>query len=198
VRLFICGSRQLGDQVMSAAVRHEHEIVGVCAPDGDRMIVKAVGLGVAPVTPSKLTPTCVPECDVILAAGCTWYLPMETRDRARLGVLAYHPSLLPIHRGGDAVRWAIHLRERVTGGTLYWMTDRVDAGPIVMQDHVLIRPHEDAKALWARALLPIGVRFFDGAMALWAAGKGLPPAIAQDETLATWEPAFSRPALRPT
>ena len=68
------------------------------------------------------------------------------RARFRLGVLAYHPSLLPAHRGRDATRWAIHMLERVTGGTVYWMDDGVDTCPLEAQDfcHILQLHDEDS------------------------------------------------------
>jgi len=44
--------------------------------------------------------------------------------------LAYLSSLLPRHRGRDAVLWDIHMKESINGGILYWMDDGADKGNI--------------------------------------------------------------------
>ena len=108
---------------------------------------------------------------------------------SRLGVLAYHPSLLPTHRGRDAVRWAIHMRERVTGGTVYWMDEGVDTGPVEDQDFCHILPGETPTELWRRALAPLGLRLLTETVARLAAG-GQPRMTPQDARVATFEPAF--------
>lgn len=53
----------------------------------------------------------LPSCDMAVAAHCQRYIPSEVRARCGLGVLAYHPSLLPRHRGRDAVRWTPAMRD---------------------------------------------------------------------------------------
>ena len=112
----------------------------------------------------------------------------------RLGAIGYHPSLLPLHRGRDAVDWALRMRERITGGTVYWMNDRADAGPVVCQEFCFIRPHDSAEDLWRRDLGPMGVRLLEHAVRLISQGGGT--GTPQDELLATWEPALhARKAL---
>ena len=43
------------------------------------------------------------------------FIGRKTRALSRLGALGYHPSLLPLHRGRDAIRWAVHMRVRCLG-----------------------------------------------------------------------------------
>ena len=107
------------------------------------------------------------------------------------------------HRGRDAVRWAIHDRDRVAGGSIYVLTDNIDAGPVLAQEHALVRPNDTAESLWRRELFPIGVRLIERVLAtLEAAHRAgcLLEAIAsgtpQDEALATWEPSWDRAPLR--
>lgn len=121
------------------------------------------------------------------------YISAEARARASIGTIGYHPSLLPRHRGRDAVRWAVHMREPVTGGTVYWMDDGADTGPIALQDWCLIRPADDAAMLWRRELGPMGVRLLLQAINL--ADQGRLAAVPQDEALATWEPRFKAASL---
>jgi methionyl-tRNA formyltransferase len=131
-----------------------------------------------------------PPGDLVVSAHMHRFVPDPVRARFRLGVLAYHPSLLPTHRGRDAIRWAIHMRERITGGTVYWMDDGADTGPIEAQDFCHILPGETPAELWRRALAPLGVRLLTEAVARLANGEA-PRMVPQDERLATFEPAFT-------
>ena len=117
----------------------------------------------------------IPACDLIVAAHLHDYLPAAIRARARHGVLAYHPSLLPRHRGRDAVRWAIHMREAVTGGTVYLMDDGADTGGIVAQDWCHIHPNDTPESLWRRELAPMGVRLIMAALDTLHTNGALPP-----------------------
>ena len=121
--------------------------------------------------------TQIPACDLIVAAHLHDYLPAAIRARARHGVLAYHPSLLPRHRGRDAVRWAIHMREAVTGGTVYLMDDGADTGGIVAQDWCHIRPDDTPESLWRRELAPMGVRLIMAALDTLHTDGALPHAL---------------------
>lgn len=131
-----------------------------------------------------------PPADLALAAHCHEFIPATVRGRFRLGVLAYHPSLLPRHRGRDAVRWALHMREPVTGGTLYWMDDGADTGPIEAQGFCHILPGDTPAGLWTRELAPLGVKLFTEAVKRLMCGAP-PNRMPQDNRLATFEPAFT-------
>ena len=131
--------------------------------------------------------------DLIVAAHSHDSLGRRTRLRARLGTIGYHPSLLPLHRGRDAVRWTVKMGDRVTGGTVYWLSDALDAGDIAAQDYCFVRPGDTAAELWRRDLFPLGVRLFERVLGDLA--RGVVVRIPQDETLATWEPSWDRPPV---
>jgi len=131
--------------------------------------------------------------DLIVAAHCHCFITPGALAAARLGAIGYHPSLLPRHRGRDAIRWALHMHEQVTGGTVYWMNERADSGPIAAQGWCHIRPDDTPDALWRRELAPMGLRLIGEVLAEIA--WGMITAVPQDEALATWEPAFTRPAF---
>lgn len=162
------------------------EVVAVC-PDTspDRLVSAALDMEIPIVGLDA-----VPACDIGVAAYCQRFIPPCVRERCRLGVLAYHPSLLPRHRGRDAVRWTVTMHDAIAGGSVYWMDDGADTGPLEAQDWCHVLPGEDAASLWRRALAPMGLRLLVDAVARLAAG-GRPRAITQDERVATFEPAFS-------
>lgn len=191
MRVVIFGQKWLAVEVLRQLfLLPRVTVAGVC-PDtgGDRLAEEARLCGI-PVFP----PEAAPPCDLGVAAYCQRYLSAVVRARCDLGVLAYHPSLLPRHRGRDAVRWTIAMRDPVAGGTVYWMDDTADTGPIEAQDWCHVLPGEDAAALWRRELAPIGVRLLVQAVSRLARGEK-PRAAPQDGRVATWEPAFTRQRL---
>jgi len=135
--------------------------------------------------------------DLIVCAHSHDFIGERTRLRARLGGIGYHPSLLPLHRGRDAIRWTIHMRERVTGGTVYRLSNRMDGGNVLAARHVFIRPGDTARELWQRELGPLGVRLLVDVVAR-ISREGYINGAPQDDECATWEPSIDRPpAHRP-
>ena len=167
------------------------QVAAVCAPPGDRLAARA-DLYRVPVL-HKLNAAAMPAgIDLIVAAHSHDFIGERTRQRATWGGIGYHPSLLPIHRGRDAVRWAIRMRERVTGGSVYRLSNRMDGGDVLAQRHVFIRPDDTAEELWRRDLAPLGVELLCQVVAAHAA-TGYQHGTRQDDALATWEPSIDRP-----
>lgn len=216
MNLFIAGQRAFGAAVLEVALKRGHRVLGVSAPawasrpattgepPPDRLRAAAEAAGVPWMPAGTLRAETLPDgVELILAAHAHDFIGRATRLRAVAGAIGYHPSLLPLHRGSDAVRWAVHNRERVTGGSINVLTDNVDAGPIVAQDHVFIRPDDTPETLWRRELFPLGVRLFGqvlDTLAMYDMAGALDEAFAgarhQEEQLATWEPSWERPPLR--
>lgn len=198
--VYLSGSGSFGAAVAEAMSAQGHRIVGVTAPrEGRRGRADHLSLWAErhhlPLT-EKLRPADVPDgTDLLFTAHSHAFVGRLSRARARFA-LGYHPSLLPLHRGRDAVRWQARLGERVVGGTVYHLTDRVDGGPIADQQHVIVPPGLDASTLWHDYLFPLGV-----AMSVQAARDaelGVVECAPQDDRLATWEPSFdSEPLYRP-
>jgi methionyl-tRNA formyltransferase len=81
----------------------------------------------------------------------------------------------------------------VTGGTVFWLNDTVDGGPVAAQEHVFIPAGWDAETLWRERLQPLGVELLRNTLRDIAAGRLV--RIPQDHGIATWEPALDPPAL---
>jgi methionyl-tRNA formyltransferase len=170
----------------------------VSAPAGDRLTFAAERHGATVIPAGTLKAETMPDgVDLIVAAHSHDFIGERTRLRARWGGIGYHPSLLPLHRGRDALRWVIRMRERVTGGSVYRLSNRMDGGDILAQRHVFIRPDDTAEELWRRDLAPLGVDLLRDVVQRFAR-EGYVQGTAQDESLATWEPSIDRPpAFRP-
>ena len=203
MNVFLCGQKQFGASVLEAVAK-KYKILGVSSPafaghlstDGsqifDRVRATAERLRI-PWQPQVRADSLPAGTDIIVAAHSHDFIGRKTRAKAKFGAIGYHPSLLPLHRGRDAVRWAIHGGDRVAGGSVYWLTDSIDAGPIAAQEHVFVRPGETVDTLWREQLAPLGVRLLLKTLA--DLDRGLAVRVPQDERCATWEPSFDRPPL---
>jgi len=67
-------------------------------------------------------------------------------------VVNIHPSLLPAFPGLDAQRQAWEHGVKVSGATVHLVEEALDAGPIVMQEAVEVRPGDTPDMLAARIL----------------------------------------------
>ena len=201
MRIYLCGQKTFGAETLLMLRRLGHEIVGVSAPresrDGrtDRLWFAAAKFALPLLPAGELRAATLPEgVDLIVCAHSHDFVGRATREKSRLGGIGYHPSLLPLHRGRDAIRWTLKMGERVTGGTVYWLSDGIDAGSIAAQEWCFVRPGDTAQTLWRRELLPLGLRLFE--QTLGDVEGGTLVQIPQDEALATWEPSFNPPPLR--
>jgi phosphoribosylglycinamide formyltransferase 1 len=67
-------------------------------------------------------------------------------------ILNIHPSLLPAFPGLDAQQQALEHGVRITGCTVHFVDEQLDAGPIILQAAVSVRDDDDADSLSARIL----------------------------------------------
>lgn len=198
ISVLLAGQKWFGAEVFRRLRElRDVAIVAVSSPrsEPDRLTSLADLYGV-PVIPSGMlrAEAVPPGVDLIVAAHSHDFIGEKTRLRARYGGIGYHPSLLPLHRGRDAVRWAVRMREPVTGGTVYRLTNRVDGGEVLAQSHVFIHRDDTAETLWRRDLGPLGIRLLAETVARFAL-EGYLVGTPQDESLATWEPSYDRPPM---
>jgi methionyl-tRNA formyltransferase len=200
MNILLCGQKSFGATVLDALVSAGFRVVGAFCPapasaDPDRLHMAADRLDV-PVL-HGLRAARVPDgVDLIVCAHSHDFVSDAVIRRARFGAIGYHPSLLPRHRGRDAIEWTIRMRDPVAGGSVYWLTDRVDGGPLAACRHVLVRPRDTASDLWQRALFPMGVSMLAECCGDVAAGRLV--RVPQDEACATWEPSIRRAPLHTT
>ena len=83
--------------------------------------------------------------------------------------LNIHPSLLPAFRGLHPHAQALEAGVRVAGATVHFVSEDMDAGPIVAQGAVPVLPGDDEDALSAR-ILAMEHRLFPLALRLVATG----------------------------
>jgi methionyl-tRNA formyltransferase len=170
----------------------------VAVPPQDKYYDKLKGLALLYKVPvildaEKLTAADLPTgTELVVAAHAHHYISQKLLAQTKYGGIGYHPSLLPRHRGRDAVRWAIAMHEPYAGGTVYRLSDKVDSGDILLQQFIHVGRSWDYHKLWA-VLFPMGVQLLVEAVRLIE--TGMAASIPQDEQFASWEPAYD-PTIR--
>src|SRR3546814_5174240 len=66
------------------------------------------------------------------------------------------PAPLPRLRGRGVIPWTILANEPITAGTLFWIDDGADSGPILEQAFFHVAPDETAASLYARHMRALG------------------------------------------
>lgn len=199
MKIFICGQRSFGKAVLKRLYEDGHEIVGVAPPPQKRLKDKMVGYAQLKGIPivsdcEKLVSDNIPDgTELVISAHSHWMISDKILDKCRYGGIGFHPSLLPRHRGQDAVRWAVHMKDAVTGMSIYNLrSGKCDGGDILLQKVMFIDPDWDYHDLW-KEMFPIGVDMVSEAVRMIE--KGGCEWQRQDERFATWEPSWERPRL---
>jgi len=82
--------------------------------------------------------------DLVVLARYMQVLTTRVIDRYPFRIVNIHPSLLPYHPGSNAYKQAWEEGVRVSGCTAHFVTEQLDAGPVILQDVFHIRVGEDS------------------------------------------------------
>ena len=167
MRIAFAGTAEVALPVLRAVLGAGHEVaVVITAPNqpagrGYQLTpppvkVEAQRLGLPVLQPDRIKDheflaalrRAAPEVVVIMAFGQK--LTPAFLSLPPHGCLNLHPSLLPKYRGAAPVAWALIRGETETGVTIFRVVKRWDAGDILLQQRVPIRPYETAGELNAR------------------------------------------------
>ena len=194
MRITLVGSRHFGVTTLNMLRQHGVEIARVVIADAeDRLAAAAAAAGIevaVQANPRLVAAAEIAErTDLIVTAHSHARISREALAATRLGGIGYHPSLLPRHRGIAAVEWTIKEGDPITGGTVYHLADRMDAGAIAAQEWCFVRKGETARELWERALAPLGQKLLAEVIDYAKVHDAL-PARPQDEQFATKAPSL--------
>jgi formyltetrahydrofolate deformylase len=82
--------------------------------------------------------------DLVVLARYMQVLPPQMVERYPSRIINIHPSLQPYHPGPNAYRQAWQEGVRVSGCTSHFVTEQLDAGPVILQDVFQIKVGEDS------------------------------------------------------
>ena len=86
--------------------------------------------------------------DIIFCFGWSNLIKKDLLGLPKMGVVGYHPALLPKNRGRHPLIWALALGLNISGSKFFFMTEGADDGDILSQEKVEILYEDDAKSLY--------------------------------------------------
>jgi methionyl-tRNA formyltransferase len=167
------------DQPRDRGLRLEPSAVATVAARGGLPLLKPVKIR----TPEFLAELLAWAPDLIVVAAYGRMLPNAVLDAARIAPINVHASLLPRHRGAAPVEGALLAGDRETGVTIMRITERMDAGPILLKRAIPIASDE-TQATLKQKLAEAGGSALLEAIDMIARGEIV--ASPQDEALATY------------
>jgi methionyl-tRNA formyltransferase len=194
MRIAIIGQQAFGKAVLEAFLDRGDTVAGVfVAPEATRDPLRAAaaerGLPVFPVerygAPEAIAALRGLGVELGIMAYVTQFVPQSFCTVPRHGIIQFHPSLLPQHRGPSAINWAVIAGRRRTGLSVFRPVDGLDEGPVVLQKEVEIRPDDTVGSLYFDKIFRLGVAALVEAADLVVSGRARE--WAQDESQATYE-----------
>ena len=181
LRVAFAGTPQFALPVLLELLHSRHRVVGVLTqPDRPRGRGRQLGSSPVKLAAQSSVPICQPTAlkepadwatlkewrpDVLVVVAYGLILPQPVLDLPPLGCLNVHASLLPRWRGAAPIERALLAGDRETGLTVMRMEAGLDTGPILLQQHVPIEPHDTGASLRDRLADlsgPLLLRALDG------------------------------------
>jgi methionyl-tRNA formyltransferase len=198
MRVVIVGQQAFGKAVLDAFLaREKDQVVGIfAAPEkpGARPdpLVQAAEEKKIPLSrfakysdPEALEALRALDADLGVMAYVLIFAPPEFCAIPRHGMIQFHPSLLPLHRGPASIPWAIIRGRHETGLSIFRPTPGLDEGPVILQKRVAIGPNDTAASLYFDKIFPLGVEALVQASDLVNSGRATE--WTQNEGEATYE-----------
>ena len=197
MRVVIVGQQAFGKAVLEAFLARGDTVAGVfAAPEvpGARPdpLVAAAQERDLPVSrfaklsdPEALQALTALNADLGVMAYVIQFAPPQFCAIPKHGMIQFHPSLLPLHRGPSSIPWAIIRGRRETGLSIFRPTPGLDEGPVILQKRVVIGPDDTAGSLYFDKIFPLGVESLVEAADLVVSGRA--HETTQDESKATYE-----------
>lgn len=116
--------------------------------------------------------------DIFCVVAYGKYLPKSYLEMCKYEPVNIHPSLLPKYRGSAPIQWAVLNGDKETGVTSMYISSKMDAGDIILQEKVQIGEYETTGELWDK-LSKLGGRLL--VKTLEQIENGTAPRIPQGE-----------------
>jgi methionyl-tRNA formyltransferase len=197
MRIVIVGQQAFGKAVMEKFLERGDEVAGVfAAPEKpgsrpDPLVAAAEERKLKVFRFSKYSEPEAQEAlkeldaDLGVMAYVLLFAPPAFCAIPKRGMIQFHPSLLPLHRGPAAIPWSIIRGRTETGLSIFRPTPGLDEGPVILQKRVQIGPDDTAASLYFDKIFPLGVEALLQAADLVVAGRATE--WTQDEGKASYE-----------
>jgi methionyl-tRNA formyltransferase len=94
--------------------------------------------------------------DIGIVVAYSKIIPKIIFNIPRYRTFNIHFSLLPKYKGAAPVQWALYNGECETGVSSFYISERLDAGDIIIQEKININMKDNAKTLFDK-LIPLGI-----------------------------------------
>ncbi len=209
MRLVMMGTGTFAEPTFLALIAAGEEVVGlVTQPERDagnkRGSTRQTGLGMANIAANAGIPVIQPgsintpegvaalrafDPDLLVVAAYGQILKPDVIAAPKFGAINVHASLLPKYRGASPIAHAIQAGETQSGVTIIRISLGLDAGEMLSQEALAIKPSETTGELEAR-LAPLGARLCLGVIR--AMKLGPVAGSVQDAALVTKAPKFKK------
>ncbi len=199
-KIIFAGSGEFGAPTLRALIDAGHKILQVFTqPDrpagrGKKLTPTpiadlATSLGLPVIRTDNINTELLPPADLMIVIAFGQKIGPAAVHHPRLGSVNLHSSLLPKYRGAAPINWAILNGDTTTGNSIIRLAEKMDAGAILAQSHLMIGESETAGELHDRLAI-------DGAPLMLNLIQQLQNGTAietnQDHSLATIGPKLSR------
>lgn len=205
-KIVFMGTPDFSVPVLRRIIEDGYEVIGVVTqpdrPVGRKKImtpppvkVEAQKHGIPVLQPEKirrpeeLEKVLALEPDLIVTAAFGQILPKTLLEALKYGCINVHASLLPELRGGAPIHYALMEGKQVTGITIMYMAEKLDAGDILTKVEVPIEEVDNVGSLHDK-LSAAGSELLSETLPLLLAGKVTP--LPQDDKKATFAPTIKR------
>lgn len=163
MRIVFFGSAPIGFPVLESLLACARDQVVAVVTQPDRPAGRKQHLTPCPVklfaqerglpvlSPEKVK-ECLPEltalaADLFVVVAYGQYIPQSVLALPPHGAINLHPSLLPQYRGSSPIQWALANGDTKTGVTILYVSEKMDAGDILLQREIAIDPDDTAATL---------------------------------------------------
>ena len=197
MRIAIIGQQDFAKAVLEAFVTRGDTVAGVfcvpekpgAKPDPLRVAAEQARIAVYQLPSLKTEEACEAlrslDVDLGIMAYVLQFVPHQYATIPRHGMIQYHPSLLPRHRGPSSINWPIIRGDARTGLTIFRPTDGLDEGPVILQREAPIGADDTLGSVYFNHLFPMGIIALQEAADLVLSGRARE--TAQDESQASYE-----------
>lgn len=197
MRIVIVGQQAFGQAALEAFLERGDDVTAVFAapeaagarPDPLRQAASERGIKTFQFKSlgSPEATAALKEADVELGvmAYVTQFAPQSFVNIPKHGMIQFHPSLLPLHRGPSSINWAIIHGRTKTGLSIFRPTDGLDEGAVLLQKEVEILPDDTLGSVYFDKIFPLGIKTLMEAADAVVGGRARE--TVQDESQATYE-----------
>lgn len=163
MRVVFFGSAAIGFPLLEALLASTKDVVVSVVTQPDRPAGRKQQLTPCPVksfAQERALPVLSPEkikdglpelaalnADLFVVVAYGQYIPPSVLALPNYGAINLHPSLLPKYRGSSPIQWAVANGDTITGVTILYVSEEMDAGDIILQREVPIGPDDTSATL---------------------------------------------------